>query len=214
LGENGISHLFSYSATTGIDSARSRHASEFLATPCTHLLFIDDDMAFPPDMALRLAIEDLDVIGVPYRRKMIDPRFTCRHGDKLEHFESRPYLVKVLGLGCGMMLIKRRVLQALEPTLPKIRFDKDATEITMFFRHELVDDEEVGPSYLSEDYNFCRIAKKAGFDTYAYVDEDLAHMGTVAFRGAYADILEKNSDAKQEFRDKNFKLPLRLIGSI
>ena len=215
LGENGISHLFNYSVSTGIDSARSRHATEFLASNCTHLLFLDDDMAFPADIALRLALEDLDIVGVPYRRKDIKPRFTCRHGADLERFTSRPYLIKVTGLGCGCILIRRNVLETLAPTLPKIQFDKDEKPITMFFRHELVDDEMIGGlSYVSEDYNFCRVAKHAGFDTWAYVDEDLAHMGNVAFRGNYADILEKDSNAGEPLRDKNFKMQLRMMGEV
>lgn len=213
LGENGIGHVFNYSVSTGIDSARSRHATEFMKTNMTHLMFIDDDMAFPADIALRLAIEDLDIVGVPYRRKNIEPRFTCRHGEDLERFASRPYLIKVTGLGCGMMLIRRNVLEKLAEDLPKIKFDKDEEPITLFFQHELVQDDLVGGlAYCSEDYNFCRKAKNAGFDTWAYVDEDLAHMGMVAFRGNYADILEKGSNAGEPLRDRGYKMQTRLLG--
>lgn len=212
LGENRIQHMFNYAVSTGIDAARSKHATEFLQTPCTHLMMVDDDMAWAPDLIARLIDEDLDIVGVPYRRKMVHPvSFTARHTFEVERKTNRPYLIKVDGISCGMTLVKRRVFEALKDQMPVIKHDKDGPEVIMFFRHEFVDDGYLQhKTYMSEDYNFCRLAKKAGFDIWAYVDEEVAHMGNVAYRGKLADHMEEGTDLK--LRNDQLKMDVRLVG--
>lgn len=212
LGENRIQHMFNYAVSTGVDAARSKHATEFLTTNCTHLMMIDDDMAWAPDLIHRLIAEDVDIIGVPYRRKIVTPvSFTARHEFGLEYKELRPYLVKVDGIGCGMTLVKRKVIEVLEKNAPRIRYNKDGPIVSMIFRHEFVDDEYLGSkTYMSEDYKFCRDAREAGFEIWAYVDEEVAHMGQVAFRGKYADTLEQGTDVK--LRNDHLKMGIRLVG--
>lgn len=212
LGENRIQHMFNYAVSTGVDAARSKHATEFLTTKCTHLMMIDDDMAWAPDLVHRLIMEDVDIIGVPYRRKIVSPvSFTARHEFDIEYKQQRPYLVKVDGIGCGMTLVKREVVEALEKNAPKIQYNKDGPLISMIFRHEFVEDEYLkAKTYMSEDYKFCRDARESGFEIWAYVDEEVAHMGTVAFRGKYAEVLEKGNESK--LRNDHLKMTVRLVG--
>lgn len=209
LGENRIRHMFNYAVSTGVDAARSKHATEFLSTDCTHLMMIDDDMAWAPDLVARLLSENVDIIGVPYRRKMINPvRFTTRHGENLEVKEEKPYMVKVDGIGTGMMLVKREVFEALLPETPAVQYNKDGPLTRMFFRHDFVQDHHVeGNTYMSEDYNFCRLAREKGFDVWAYVDEEVAHMGMVAYRGSYSEML-----GAEKFHNPQHKSTVRLIG--
>jgi len=212
LGENRIQHMFNYAVNTGVDAARSKHATELLQTNCTHLMMIDDDMAWAPDLVARMLEEDLDIIGVPYRRKIVTPvSFTARHTFEVEHKKTRPYLVKVDGISCGMTLVKRRVFEALKDKMPVIRHDKDGPDIIMFFRHELIDDKYLGTkTYMSEDYNFCRLAREAGFDIWAYVDEEVAHMGTVAYRGKLSESMA--GDTGSNLKDERLKMHVRLVG--
>lgn len=212
LGENRIQHMFNYAVSTGVDAARSKHATEFLTTECTHLMMIDDDMAWAPDLIARLISEDVDIIGVPYRRKIVHPvSFTARHSFDIDYKQSRPYLVKVDGISCGMTLVKRSVIEKLAPKAPKIRYNKEGPDVSMIFRHEFVDDEYLeSKTYMSEDYKFCRDAREAGFEIWAYVDEEVAHMGTVAFRGKYADMLEQGTNIK--LRNDHIKMGIRLVG--
>lgn len=212
LGENRIQHMFNYAVNTGVDAARSKHATEFLKTNCTHLMMIDDDMAWAPDLVHRLIQENLDIVGVPYRRKVVEPvSFTARHEFGLKYKVDRPYLVEVEGLGCGMTLVKREVIEALAKTAPQIRYNKGGEPISMIFRHEFVEDEYLDTkTYMSEDYKFCRDAREAGFSVWAYVDEEVAHMGQVAFRGKYAEMLERGTEVK--LRNDHVKQSVRLVG--
>lgn len=212
LGENRIKHMFNYAVSTGVDAARSKHATEFLATSCTHLMMIDDDMAWAPDLVARMLSEDVDIIGVPYRRKMVNPvRFTTRHSQELKVKENKPYMVKVDGIGTGMMLVKRCVFETMLADTPAVQYNKDGPLTYMFFRHDFVRDHHVeGNTYMSEDYNFCRLAKEKGFDIWAYVDEEVAHMGTVAYRGSYSEMLQQGTDNK--FQNPQHRSTVRLVG--
>ena len=55
-----------------ITRARADLVAEFLLSDATHLLFIDADIGFTPDQALRLLAFDADVTGAAYPQKRID----------------------------------------------------------------------------------------------------------------------------------------------
>ena len=59
-------HLFKSSLVT---QGRNLCVSAFLQTKCTHLLFIDSDIAFKPHSLQHLLDADKDVISVPYPLK-------------------------------------------------------------------------------------------------------------------------------------------------
>lgn len=54
-----------------IQRARNYLADEFLRSNCTHLLFIDSDVAFNPQDVFALIALDKDIIGAPYPKKSI-----------------------------------------------------------------------------------------------------------------------------------------------
>lgn len=214
LGENRIQHMMNYAVSTGIDAARSRHATEFLNTPCTHIMFIDDDMAWAPDLILRMAQFDVDIIGVPYRKKTVTPiKFTVTHKEKPDSLLLVPSVIEVDGIATGMMLIKREIFEKLLPLVPAIQYVKDGPIINMFFHHEFVEEPITGiKTYMSEDFNFCRMARENGFKVWAYTDEEVVHMGNVAYRGDYATWMENNG--KKVGRYDIPKMSLRLLGDV
>ena len=188
LSRAGVDYALDYNVGMTVDWARSRMASDFLKGPYTHLLFIDDDMAFAADLPYRLLCENVDVVAVPYRRKTRDVLFNVRHGIRVKTMPDRPYMVGVESIATGMMMIRRNVFEKLAPTTPDFRYDDKGETGKLFFRHQLVDDEMVGGvSYMGEDYWFCKTARDAGFDVWAYVDEEIGHIGSYAYDGKYSD---------------------------
>jgi hypothetical protein len=90
--------------------------------------------------------------------------------------------------GTGFMLIKRNVFETLAPLVPEYANDMwravDAQEtkvIKEFFATSI--DPESGNRLLSEDYHFCKIARKAGFTIWAAPWATLEHHGTYCFSG-------------------------------
>jgi hypothetical protein len=211
LNKHGIDYTLDYNIGMAVDWARSTMATGFLKdTDCTHLLFIDDDMAFAPDLLFRLIMEQVDIVAVPYRRKIRDVKFNVRHGVRVRTMPARPYMVGVDSIATGMMLVRRNVFENLAKTTPEFRYDETGKSGWLFFRHQLVDDEMVGGiSYMGEDYWFCKKAKEAGYEIWCYADEHIAHIGTYAFDGKYSDECEKG--VKTRCSDDRPKLPMRLM---
>lgn len=104
--------------------------------------------------------------------------------------------LKVLEIGTGFMMIKRNVFDAFKEAYPTLAFKPDhqgqshfdgSRYIHMYFPC-LIDrlDELVGGGtdrYLSEDYAFCQLARKIGFDIWLMPWMNLGHIGTIEFQG-------------------------------
>jgi hypothetical protein len=192
----GIKYQTCNVSTSSIDNARSILATFFLRSPCTHLLFIDDDMAWASDLPLRLLNENVDIVGVPYRKKKEQPDFTIHRDQRVASLEDRPWMVLCNALGMGMTLIHRRVFEVLKESTPEYHAGEAcaADPQYLFFRHDLVLDKDGKWKYESEDFHFCRSARNKGFEIWAYVDEDVPHIGRKAYCGTYSDHIGKGID--------------------
>lgn len=187
----GCGTMTSHACTSSIDNARNILTDCFMKTDCTHLLFIDDDMAWAADLPLRLLNENVDVVGVPYRKKQSKIEFTINHDALLGSIEDRPYMVMARGIGMGMTLIKREVFEKLAPDMPLYHCYASSMEapVRMYFRHQLTEDGNDGNKvkYTSEDFYFCDQVLSHGMEVWAYVDEEITHVGRSAYTGKYSD---------------------------
>lgn len=139
-----------------ITRARNILAAMFLASDCTHMLFVDADIDFTSDdvfsMVRAMAEQpECAVLGAACPRRMInwrnvvaavergfgreDPADLARFaGDFALHLLHPDLgfaltdLVELSRLGTGMMLIRRDVLETLRDTLPDIAFRPDPAE--------------------------------------------------------------------------------------
>lgn len=99
--------------------------------------------------------------------------------------------------GTGFMLIKREVFEKLADKVPHYRSDMaTAVEfndpnykpkmIAEYFATSI--DEETGGRLLSEDYHFCKLARKNGIQIWAAPWAQLTHCGTYNFHGNLARV--------------------------
>ena len=185
---------------TGVDSARNILADIFMQRDYTHLMLIDDDMAWAADLPVRLLQQNLDIVGVPYKRKNVkNCRWTVNHPiPNVEVLQGREYLMKVDSLGTGMMMVNRRVFEALRPDEAIIQDDKPP--IKLYFRHTI----DKNGKLKSEDFSFCESARSAGFDIWAWTDEEISHIGNYAYTGRYSDVIGGS-------KFEGDRLPLRLM---
>lgn len=183
-----VDYRTAHICSSSIDNARSILTTFFMASPCTHLMWVDDDMSWAPDLVLRMLEEDMDIIGVPYRKKKEGLEYTVRHASTLACLADRPWLALVDCVGMGMTLIKRSVFEGLKDDSPT--YHCYASELKepqrMYFRHELMTDDKGEVHYESEDFNFCRRAKAKGFEVWALMDENVLHVGRKAFGTPYS----------------------------
>lgn len=211
LNQHGVNYTLDFNVGMSIDAARSEMASNFLAgEDYTHLLFIDDDMGFAADLPFRLLVENVDIVAVPYRRKIRDIKYNIRHGVRVKLLPNRPHMIAVDNIATGMMMVRKNVFQKLETKVPEYLYNDSGAKGRLFFRHDLVEDEMVGGlAYMGEDYYFCKLARDNGFDVWAYIDEKIAHIGPYAFEGNYREHAEMETEGNFSYPGE--KLAMRIL---
>jgi hypothetical protein len=190
-----------------ITRARADLVAEFLQSEATHLFFVDADIGFAPDQALRLLAFDADVTAAAYPQKRIDwerVRTLAGSGradieaaalDYVIYFEDAGPLqatngfIRVRYAGAGFLLIRRSALLRLCEAHPELRYKAAQRETDLRddgpYRYALFEcliDPETG-HYLSEDYAFCRRWRDLGGAIWLDMHSRLTHTGTAEFRG-------------------------------
>lgn len=94
---------------------RNLFASDLLARKdATHLLFVDDDMAFEPKAVLRAVDSKKLVIGCAYRQRQDKIVFNIR--PIKETADIKDGMCRVAAIGMGLTLIAREALERLVAT--------------------------------------------------------------------------------------------------
>ena len=143
----------------------------------THVLWLDADMTFPPDAALRLLSHDRDVVAANYMTRTAHPKPTASRDGRPVSSHGVTGLEAVDHVGMGVFLMRSSVVQ----NIPRPRFWYSTLTET-------------------EDVYFCRRLNEAGHPI--CVDHDLSnevgHVGavlrepcalTIGFGGAVEDFV-------------------------
>lgn len=135
-----------------------------LAGECTHILFIDDDMAFPANALINLLRYDKDAISGLYLNKnhphppvIFELESINRH--YLQPGESG--LIEVGAAGFGFFLVKTKIFASLDR--PFVRMG------------------EIQKDKRNEDIDFCNRVRAAGYKVYCDLDTVIGHIGTATF---------------------------------
>lgn len=187
-----------------ITRARNKIVAKFLASPATHLFFIDSDQSWRPEDALRVIQADKAIVGALIPKKGIDwerVREAVQRGVVDVEGYGAQYVINpenvtvtvdaagcvpVFAVGSGFMLIARRVVEDIIAARSDIAYRSDDTEgdATPLWA---VFDCAIDPDtrrYLSEDFEFCRRAKAAGHQPFLHVGaQGIGHIGRHHFRG-------------------------------
>jgi hypothetical protein len=205
----GVAMQFAYMMNESlITRARNSLAYDFLATDCTHLMFIDADIGFNAADILPMIDADKDIICGLYPKKEINwPRvekavkdgyitqdlhkfvgaFVVNAvGDSVQGNVADP--IEITNGGTGFMLIKREVFEGLADKVPYYLNDMFLATDDMSIRKEIKEyfATSIEPDtkrLLSEDYHFCKIAREAGYKVYAAPWAELTHCGSYNFNG-------------------------------
>lgn len=171
--------MISFGVSEGATAATQNTACETIKEhpEFTHLMLIDSDQTFPPEILGKLLDRDKDIVGIPYRARYdVHQRF--HFPLDLENPEisavrpigedpgDRRGIVAVAAMPSGLMLIKRRVIDTL-----------DHPYFFMTYGATRNDD-------MSNDVNFCLKARKAGFRVYSDLDlaRDCGHLAQTELR--------------------------------
>lgn len=191
-----------------ISKSRNETVKHCLAKGYDYLLWIDSDMVVPPAALQGLFARGKDIVGATYTRRL-PPFETLGRAEAPDFDPAKGGLAKFLFLPGGMMLVKASVYRTLgypwyfetydwrggtevdkflnmlddstdapmpESLRAKLTASKDLREWlnrSREARNNLIGD------MISEDNNFCRRARAAGFEIWCDVDLsfNIAHIG-------------------------------------
>jgi hypothetical protein len=179
----------------------------------THLLFIDSDMGFNPDLILKMIDFNQPIVGAicPHRsidfsriavraKETLDPRklerlsATYATAEIVENEDDEIVVlngfVEVKELGTGIMLIRRDAIEQVA-SIPNMMVD-DASGVLPSKKLiqcfvPLLNEKGV---MMGEDLSFCQRWIGLGGRLWANIDEEIIHTGTHMIRGRFLDTLE------------------------
>lgn len=184
--------------------ARNTLASLVLESGHSHLLFIDSDIDYPPDLIRRMLDFDAPIVSAVCPHRVLDvPRFheMARAWDEpgvawarslsfvleLEtpHVE-RDGFYRALRTGTGLMLIKREVFETLRAAHPELYRPAAGS----YYEHQGLKNvlQCFDPAYdeagiaMSEDVSFCRRWQATGGEVWVVYDDAVGHSGPFTFR--------------------------------
>jgi len=183
-----------------ITRARNSMVKKFLATDCTHLLFIDSDIEFQPEDVTNLLATGHRLVAGLYPKKHInwdnvrdavadkEPNLQAHAADYVVNLDIGEHectngCVAVRELGTGFMLIERSVITDMQAAYPETRYLSDSDEDRGEETYALFDCVIEDGRYLSEDWTFCHRAKAIGIQPYAYLHAKLKHIGKFSYEG-------------------------------
>ena len=180
LARNGILSAICINCSGSLLCAeRNRLVKQFLATDCTHMLFIDSDLGWPFIAVRSLLQHDVDFVGGVYpTRRETRFLFRPRLNPDTSILNNGKGLIGMEAIPAGFMLIKRELLEKVISDNPQLYYkpkgDPNAQDGYCLFNTELFEGE-----FWGEDYSFCRLVRASGFDIWVDPMIEFYHCGVI-----------------------------------
>ena len=191
-----------------VTRARNKIVHKFLKTGHPYLLFIDSDILFTPSDIVRLRANNKPVCGGVYFKKKIPYSPVANTS-----LEQHGHMHKMKECGTGFLMVHREVFETIMEKEPQFFYKNDSDEEAGddyydFFRVGVVDGR-----YLSEDYYFCHLARKYGFDIWLDTSIYTRHIGRAVYPFKDYDFLNGASQLLQSY-DVNTELDPEILKRI
>jgi hypothetical protein len=172
-----------------------------------YLLFIDADMAFPPELVLDMLLFGEPLVGTLYPQRRV-PLSWAGSGTGATTTQRRGNFMEVEGVGMGCTLMRRDVIATLLARMPQIvdeRIDlhpaagllKQAGAKRLIRAFEKLDFPDRG--IISEDLSFCIRWRQCGGQVWAAIGHRMSHVGPYDYAGSYLEhVTEIEKKAQEE----------------
>jgi hypothetical protein len=171
--QTNLQYSLSIQKDTYIHHARNKAVWEAVNQGATHLMFIDADIAFPPDGIEKLLSRNKDIVGGLYFGRVAPfPVYKIKH--KTENALANPLvppkeeLFEVEGIGTGFLLINMDVFKKIDPPFFYFCTPGEYGMVSAPFPN----------NELGEDVSFGLKARAAGFKVWCDQTIQLGHMGS------------------------------------
>lgn len=188
--ENGIPFDIEFHVGSTIFHARSKQAHAFLKTTRNRFFQIDSDMVWTGDDFLRmLALSTkLDCVTAIYTARCDPPKFFIDVDDVHAPLVTNEHgCLEIKGLGLGLTVVSREIIERLAAKAPKIWFPADPNDkVAKIFRFDEPDGEARG-----EDMAFFSDIRDLGYTVNLDPNIVLGHVGEKEFRASFLDHIER-----------------------
>lgn len=177
-----------------VTRARNKVVHKFLHnTKFEYLLFIDSDIIYQPSDIVKLRANNKPICGGIYFKKKLPYSPVCNRS-----IEQDGKLHKMMETGTGFLMIHREVFETIAKAEPEHHYknegDEEAGTYYDYFRVGVVEER-----YLSEDYYFCHLARKYGYDIWLDTSIYVKHMGRATYPFKDYDLLNGASHLLQSY---------------
>jgi len=178
LTEIGLEHDWLTGANESlVTRARNEMTASYLSTRHSHMMWLDADIEFEAQDVAKLWNLDADIAAGAYAMKKPGERWYAAwvKGKLVKDLDAYDGPVEADYAGTGFMLIKREVIEKLAQDAPVYQA-QGGSHVRAIYQtpvHEGV--------FESEDFHFCRVAKKAGFKLLLEPNVRLTHWGQSAY---------------------------------
>lgn len=177
-----------------IQSARNRAFLYAKEENPDAILWIDSDMQWTADLAIKFVKSDIDVLAAPYVKKTLNQQFAISFDSK--NYTVNDNIMDIVGAGTGFLKMSRKAIDYLWDTSEPYTASKE--DLRAVFEIKVED----GVLY-GEDIYVCKKLSQGGFGIYADISTTLNHIGTHKFTGDFKGYLE---DMQKILDKKSFAL--------
>jgi hypothetical protein len=207
FGQQGINSCFSSFSYADVTDSRNYLITDFFyGNKGTHLLFLDNDMGFSPQLIMDMLRFDRPVTGVIYPKKEYDltklaGAFERKHQEPVEnaavyirgtiHQDSyQEGFVQADLCGAGVLLIRRDAIERMIEKCPDILAGYRYKKSFLGAKHEEFlcpfNKIELADRVLSEDISFCyRWVELCQEELWVNISHKIEHVGPHVFYGRY-----------------------------
>lgn len=145
----------------------------------THLMFIDADIEWDPRCVHSMLADDKPIIGGFYPKKGLP--IDMASSPMLNDEDADAPVYETDYVATGFMMIKREVIEGMIEFYPDRKFFYQGDDEYYDLFAPYIDTESPNRLYLTEDFAFCKLARKAGFKAYMSKRFTLEHHGAFVF---------------------------------
>lgn len=186
---------FTWELQTGsslVHQARIKSAWHFLKSECTHLFWIDSDIAWEVADFIRLLCfgTKLECVGALYPAKQDPPTIFINVDDLGAKVESNEFgCLPVKGMGLGFTCVQRKVMEELAAKAPLCEFPHVPEPVPYLFRLDM----DAKGRLRGEDMAFFSDVTELGYQVWFDPSVQLGHVGPKEYRADPRDFLTQST---------------------
>jgi hypothetical protein len=170
----------------------------------SHMLFVDADMGFEPELVRDFIRFDKPLVGALYAKRKMPASIVGTVPEGHSAADVVHGFIPATGLGCGVMMISREVITTMLRQMPELSdpIPSSLAEATPDLKLTRIirafDKMRDGDRRLSEDMAFCYRWQQCGGEVWANVNHKISHIGPFDFHMRYGGVLAAKTQAEKQ----------------